>query len=91
MNPLVALAYVLAAIVLYVLGCICWLYLVGLKVRRHEAAERALRLRLAADRRDPAKTAGGAVGKGYTGGWGRDAYNIPDETAVEPTRAERLP
>jgi hypothetical protein len=41
---------------------------------------------------DPAKTAGGRAGKGYTaGGFGREVFYIPNETAVEPTREERLP
>lgn len=91
----------MSAFVLILVAILLWFgfdaTLVGLRylsvraVERHEAANRAARLRLAAGRHDPAKTAGGSAGKSYSGGWGRDAYYIPGETTITPTRAERLP
>lgn len=58
MGPL---ELILTAVLLWVgfdVALVALAYLRGLAVRRHEAADRALRLRLAASRRDSSKTAG---------------------------------
>lgn len=85
MNTLDAPVYLAGLAVLVILGMLVWGYFIARSIERSEAAHMG-------DAIDAELAAAFAAGKGWdTGGCGDQMYYIPDETAIEPTRAERLP